>query len=143
MTDYCTVTDIEGWFPGVDFNAGTKLKETKVESMISKKSAYIDSRIGSVYETPITGTSSLLIVQEICEFLVIADVEYVLKTGLGRRGEGIKPIDYREIAMDRLDKLESGESALLDAASKGTDNFKSYNYENSVTTAFEKDEEQW
>lgn len=143
MTDYCEVSDIEGWFPGVVFSASTKVNVEKVESWIAGDSAYIDSRLNARYETPIVGSNSKKIVKEICEFLVIAKVEHVLRTGLGRHSDEIKPMDYRAIAEKRLDKLESGESELLDATAKNSNDFYNDNVANNRSFVFDKDKTQW
>ncbi len=143
MTDYCTVADVEGWFSNTTFSTDTKITLAKVEQIITRKSAYIDDRIGSKYPTPITGTAALTRVKEICEYLVIADVEAVLKKGLGRTGETTRPIDYNKKAEDMITLLETGESTLLDASETRTNEFANYNEDNDIEPLFERDTTQW
>ena len=122
MTDYCTVENTEKWFPGTAFDSETKLKSTQIGEFITGHSAAIDSRINALYETPITGTVALAIVKDICEWMSITDMEAILLSGLGARGENLKPIDYYQRAMDKLDMIESGELDLTDAVKRSAEN---------------------
>lgn len=144
MSNYCTVAQVQGWFKGVTFSTDTNPTLAKVNEIITRKSVYIDTRLDVVYETPITGANSLLLVQEICEFLVIADVEAIMKTGLGRTGDATKPVDYRKLGEDKIKRLETSESALGDAVSRSSNEFANYNEDNSVDDpVFKKDSTQW
>jgi hypothetical protein len=143
MTDYCSITDIEAWFPGVVFTSETKITRTRVEALISRHSATIDSRLHTVYEVPITGTTAAKIVKEICEFLTIADVEDVLNKGIGRRAENITPVNYRQLANTKLDKLETGEITLTDATAKRSYEFHNENESSSIDPKFKRDTTQW
>lgn len=143
VTDYCTEANIEGWFPGVDFSANTKLTAAKVAEFITGNSAYIDGRIAAKYTVPITGTASLLVVKKICEYLTIAECNAVLLAGLGDRGEGNYPIDYNKRALEMLDRIESGELDLPDATAASSDDFYSDNYENDREFTMKKGTRQW
>ena len=143
MTDYCTAANVQKWFPGVTLSTSTKITLAQVEEMITGHSATIDSRLAAVYSTPITGTVSLLIVKRICEYLTIADVEGVLLTGLGSRGENVKPTDYRQLAMDEIDRIESGELILTDATTNRSNDFYNDNNENDREFVMKKGSVQW
>lgn len=144
MTDYCSVNNLEKWLPGVDFSTDTKIKETEVLEFISGHSATIDSRVNALYNTPITGTSALLVVKKICEYMTIADVGPIVIAGFGDRGENATPIDYAKKASDMLDKIESGELDLTDASKRaGANDFYNYNVENSITPKMKKETTQW
>ena len=143
MTDYCTVAQIEVYFPSVTFSTTTKVTLASVEALITTKSLYIDARLNVRYETPITGANSLIIIQEICEWLVISQLEPILKTGLGRRGDAIPPIDYKAKADKKLTEHESSKADLPDASSRSGDEFKNYNEDNEIDPIFERDTDQW
>jgi len=142
VTDYCNASSVEAWFPGVVFSADTKVTATRVAALIARHSAYIDSRLDAVYTVPITGTNALLIVGEICELLTAADVEVVLKSGLGRQSDE-EFIDLRQLAEDKIKKIEEGEISLTDAATKTENDFYNYNEENDIDPIIKRDSEQW
>ena len=143
MTDYCEVSDIEAWFPGIKFSSETKATLTWVGNLISRHSATIDGRLYAKYTVPITGSTALAIVQEICEFLVIADVDEVMNTGIGRGTETSPAVDYRDLANKKLDKLESGELVLIDGSTSTSNDFANYNEDNSIDPIIERDKTQW
>jgi|GEM_PF-5012482 len=143
ITTYCTVSDIEGWFPGVTFSTSTKIKLAKVESLIERHSATIDNRLSKAYTVPITGEYSLSVVKEICEYMTIADVNDIVKQGLGKHSDRQNPTDYRKLAEDKLAAIISGKVELTDANAKESYDFYSYNYSNDVEATIDKDKEQW
>lgn len=143
ITSYCSVTDVQGWFPGVTFGSGTKITDTKVEALIERHSATIDNRLTKKYTVPITGEYSLSLMKEICEFMTVADVNDIVKQGLGKHGDNQRPTDYRAIAENKLKSIEDGTIVLSDASAKSSSDFYSYNYSEDVAATIDKDKTQW
>jgi len=143
MSDYCLVSDIENWFPGVTFdNTTTKISKNFVRNLITRHSAYIDTRLANAYTVPITGSNSLQLVKEICEYFTIADVENILNTGLGRISDLVKK-DYRKLGEQKLKSIENGETELTDAQSNSSSDFYNNNVENSIEFTVKKETKQW
>ena len=141
MTDYCTVANVEARIKGIIFATDTVIKRTEVEGFITGNSAVIDSRINTLYSVPVTGTVSLEIVKKICVYLTLAEIMPVIEQGLSK--EDITTIDYIGRANDMLEKIESGETDLIDASKRTSSNFYNYNVTNSIEPVVEKDETQW
>lgn len=146
MTDYCTKGNVKSRFKKVDFTSATSVTSNDVLGFISIQSAFIDSMLDSKYQTPITGTSSLLICRMICELLVASDVLEILPQSLQEEiikatGETAKMM--RDRAYMILDRLTTGSMSLTDATAKTDNTFYSYNDANSIEPTFEKDTEQW
>jgi phage gp36-like protein len=141
---YCTVEDIEKRFLNIDFTTSTSVSTSDVEAFISLNSAEIDGRLESVYEIPITGTKALLIVQKICEFLTLADVQEILdQKGMGNDDVKTTSQKYREIAEKMLISIENGVLALTDAVSLATDAFINSNNSSNISFVIKKDTRQW
>jgi hypothetical protein len=141
---YCTVEQIEARFLNIDFTTSTSVTTSDVDSFINLNTAEIDGRLESVYETPITGAKSLLIVQKICEFMTRADVQEILdQKGVGEKEGKSVAEKYREVAEKMLDAIEEGVLALTDAVSLATDAFINSNNASSITQVMKKDTRQW
>jgi len=144
MTDYCTVANVEARIKGITFSGSTAITSTEVGDFITTNSAVIDGRLNAVYEVPITGTVSLAIVKKICIYLTLPEVLEVLDDGLGRaKNDETSSIDYRDLANQMLNKLETGELALTDATPKTSNDFFNSNVNDSVEPVMEKDTVQW
>lgn len=140
---YCSVENIQTWFPKVTFDGDTKITPDDIERLIKNNSATIDGSLKDEYDTPISGQYSLAQVQKICEYLTIADVNEIVDRGLGDKGENIKPTDYRSLAMDLLKKISEGDIELIDAVKLTSADFSSFNYDNSIESVIKKDKTQW
>ena len=145
MTDYCTVANVEAKIKGTTFSATTVVKESEVEEFIAYNSAYIDGRLNTVYEVPITGAGALLIMKKICLCLTVPEVQEILGQGLGRLKEGEK--DTKEScpaqAFEMLNQIETGELELPDATAKTANDFYNSNVADGREPTVKKDETQW
>lgn len=147
---YTTNTKVGEEFKNLTFSSSTFPTDTVVTRFISEADAYIDGRLGSIYETPITGTTSLLIIQQISTWLTSARVRYLqqVKTG-SETVKQYKEDDLYKKAMEMLTFICSRALILPDATLlSGGVIWQSEAVENPENNGagdfeFEKNLEQW
>lgn len=143
---YADQDDIEGEFKNADFGAvGSIITPTNISEWIAQEEAVLNGRLGTKYTVPITGTSSLLIVNKISILLVCKRIrnKMTLK-GMdpGKNQDGIE--DERKYANELIDQIIAGTLLLSDASLKTTANgVRSYNVDNDVTPLFDVETDQW
>lgn len=118
---------------------------TKIDGWISQADAYIDSRVGLVYQVPVTGANSLLILKEISIGLVAQRVAYVLEVkSITPKGDQYIPKNLIKQAEDRLKMIANRTLLLSDATEVSTNaGVSSYSSENTITRAFSQSKTQW
>lgn len=143
---YCTVSQIESEFKNITFTVDSSVTISDVERFIEEASAYIDGVLDSVYVTPITGVVSLLIVQQVCIWLVsqrIKDIQ-ALKTSKEPTNQITSELRLDKKAENMLKSIVKDEISLPDAIKdSSTGGVSSYNSRNNITPIFKRDTEQW
>ena len=84
---YTTAAKVKTMFRDIQIDAATGNDETEtavttetVDELIAEHTAFIDGRLSEYYITPITGTTSLVIVGRICKLLVAYDIKLILES---------------------------------------------------------------
>lgn len=120
---YCTNTDVSSEFKDITFSTTTAVKDTEIDAWILQAGSLIDSYVSSKYETPVTGTSSLLLLKMICIWLVKARILSVLsvKTPQDKTKQDPDGPSLLKQAMDLLKLIKSGQLPLVDAIASSSD----------------------
>ena len=144
---YCTIDDIKADFRDIEFSAKAALTEAEIEVFIDEESAYIDSRIGNRYITPITGPNSLLVTKKVCTFLVSARVRAVLEIKVIARVKS-EFRDTSSVVARRPEKMLTdislGHILLIDAPLISAETgISSFNVDNNVVPFFDTTKQQW
>jgi phage gp36-like protein len=143
---YATEAEIESEFKNLTIDTGTAITTATVATYLAQADAEINSRLGVKYETPITGTESLVLIKMIEIWLVKDRVQKAMKvkTGIEKSSQDLGDADYRKQALDLLADLASGKVALSDATLKDSSGgVKSYASSNSVENIFKVGVTQW
>lgn len=141
---YSTYSDVQNEFKNINFTDGL-ITSAKVTEFISQADAYIDGRIGLIYDTPVTGTKSLSILKEISIGLVAQRISYILETkSITPKGDQYIPKNLIEQAEKRLDMIENRRLLLSDASERSTQaGVASYSSSNDVERTFKQGTDQW
>ena len=141
---YSTYSDVQNEFKNINFTDGL-ITSAKVTEFISQADAYIDGRIGLIYDTPVTGTKSLSILKEISIGLVAQRISYILETkSITPKGDQYIPKNLIEQAEKRLDMIENRRLLLSDANERSTQaGVASYSSSNDVERTFKQGTDQW
>jgi len=75
---YCVYTDVVNEFKSLDITSGI-ITSAKITEMIAQADAYIDGRAGLIFQIPIVGTTSLLILKQISIGLVADRLANILR----------------------------------------------------------------
>ena len=76
---YCSVQDIEAYYNNVKFDCNGYVDGDECNSFISQDTALINAYIKKKYSLPITDASDLLILQMICEMLVVGKIDDIIR----------------------------------------------------------------
>ncbi len=99
---YTTVAQVKSMFRSLKIeSANTAVITSEVDGWISAQDAIIDAKLGSYYETPITGTESLKIIELISRY----KVAHIIKTVL-------------ELSQPNSDKTQEGQTNLDEKANE-------------------------
>lgn len=72
---YCAVSDVQPFFPQVQFNAQTPVTLTDVTALCNVEIPnYIDRRLSKFYQVPITGSNSLQLLNTVAKKLVASEI---------------------------------------------------------------------
>ena len=146
---YCAVSDIQADFKALVFTTTSIVTSTAVTGFINEASALIDSFVGGRYQTPITGTSALLLMSLYCRTLVadrirsIIEVKQQTNTDANqntRQAGGLSTSQVLKALQDIRDNNTILNDAPLKLAGAG---FYSNNYNNGVNPVFRKNRKQW
>lgn len=144
---YCTNTEVQNECKGLDYNSSSAITTTKVDAFIGQADAYIDSRLGLRYVTPITGAGALLVVKMISTYLVADRVQSILKTltGNAQRDQNNIPEDTLGKKAERMIKaILAGEMTLSDATLvSSSEGVHSTTYDDEIEHTFEQGVDQW
>jgi phage gp36-like protein len=154
MSAYCTTSDIEAEIKALDLSASNAIPTTaQVTAFIDQESARIDSYLTTRYDTPITGTESLLFLKVICISLVAWRVSEIISTRKtqqlpnGMISQDVSLATAYKRAIKDLEALRKGDMSLPDEDAKnsaaGKSLFASDNLDNSYEANFDVGTKQW
>lgn len=141
---YSLNADVIDEFKSIDTTNG-KITTAKIDEWISQADAYIDGRVGLIYDTPVTGANSLSILKWISIGLTAQRIAQVLATkSITPKGEQCIPKDLIKEAEFKLGLIANRKLILDDATEKSsTSGVSSYTGENTVNRAFDQSKQQW
>ncbi len=141
---YSLYTDVVNEFKNIDITNGV-ITETKINEFISQADAYIDGRIGLIYQTPVTGTNSLLILKKISIGLTAQRIANILELkSVVAEGDQAIPKDLIAEAKEDLQLIVDRGLLLSDADEvTTTGGVSSYTGENTVERTFQQGTQQW
>jgi phage gp36-like protein len=141
---YADPSQIQSEFKDVTFDADSAVTDTEVTRFLEEADAEIDINLCGLYETPITGTTALVVVRMISIWLVKDRVSEILLVKTGRpendQDGGSRP---GERAREMLKNLAKGTLQLKDATPANPYAVRSYTAQNSVEFVFDADKVQW
>lgn len=144
---YCTETQVQEEFKGLDLTAsGQAVTTAKVTRFIAEADAEIDSKVGMVYTTPITGANSLIVMRSISIALVADRIRAIMevKTAPQSTSQGGRRDGNAAWARDLLDKIVSGRAILSDATKISSgDGVSAYAVNAGLEHTLEKGTDQW
>jgi len=142
---YCVVADVQAEFKGITFSNGTAVTTARVEAFITQADAFINSRIGLVYQTPVSSGDGLEVLKEISIKLVSHRIKKILevKTGGTQADQGEVANDRKE-AIEMLNQIVVKELALAGATLLDSKlGITSYADDNDEEYTFKKGVNQW
>ena len=141
---YSTNADVSKEFKNIDITEGL-IDTGRINGYIVQADAYINGRIGLIYETPVTGTESLAILKEISIGFVAQRIAFILETkSITPKGDQAVPKDLATEAKERLQMIVDRELLLSDATELSTESgVKSFTSSNVVERKFLINTEQW
>lgn len=141
---YSLNSDVIDEFKNIDTTNG-RITTAKIDEWIDQADAYIDSRIGLIYETPVTGTESLKVLKHISIGLVAQRISYILDTkSISPKGDQAVPKDLIAEAKEKLEMIVDRKMLLSDATEATAHaGVKSYTGSNDVTRKFKQSIDQW
>jgi len=141
---YSLNSDVIDEFKSLDTTNGV-IDTTKIDEWIDQADAYINGRIGLLYETPVTGTESLKVLKQISIGLVAQRIVHILETkSITPKGDQAIPKDLITEAKEKLQMIVDRLLLLSDATERSTEQgVRSYTEENTVTRKFDQTKDQW
>ena len=147
---YAVASDIQSEFKKLDLSSSKSVTTAEVTEFILQTSADMDMKLAVRYETPVTGTQSLLILKKIAISLVAFRIANILN--LKREvpipdGRVVQTLNYTseyKEAQKTLDQIFKGDVILPDASELSSNTgIASYNAQNSILPEWELDTKQW
>jgi len=140
---YSTNQNVQDEFKSINVTDG-KITTTKIDTMITQADAYINGRIGLVYEVPVTGSESLEILKEISIGIVVQRISRILELkSITPKGDQYIPKDLIKKAEDRLQMIVDRLLLLSDATEIAVAGVSSYSNSNEVIRCFDQAKQQW
>lgn len=142
---YAALSDVQAEFPHITFNSTTKVKDVDVTRFCDEADAEIDSKLYARYQTPITGTQSIVLMRMLEIWIVKDRIQALLqvKSPDPKTDQGGQ-MGLRDRAMKKLDALASGAESLTDAPVRNPSNgVKSYTNDNEIDHVFQQGVTQW
>lgn len=142
---YSLEADIQSEFKDIDFaDADSKVTSAEVTAFITQADAFIDSKVGLRYDTPVTGVESLKILKTISIWLVADRVSKVLRIKSNVPETETAEKSLRDMALEMLEDISKGLLLLSDATLKSSGSgFSSYANTEDLSYTFKKGESQW
>jgi hypothetical protein len=149
---YCTTDQVAEEFKDLTFGDGSSgsspITSDRVDRFCQEASAYIDGRIGLLYTTPVSSTTSpnsYLILQQIAALLVGRRLKPILKVQSAaptnsQEGKAASELDPDKMLQEIVDQ----KTLLADAVSRdSTGGVNSFAAGNGVVHTFKRDTRQW
>lgn len=142
---YSTVANIQSEFKSLVVNSTSSVTTTEVEDFIAQSDAYIDSKLGLIYQTPITGAVALLVAKQLSIWITTQRIKNIMqvKTGFTETDQDSNS-DFKKLADDMIADILAKKMTLQDATllSSG-DGVKSFTVDNDIVSTFDATEKQW
>lgn len=147
---YAAYTDVQNEFKSVDFtDADAAVTSTEVTEFIAEEEAKINQTIANKYTTPVSDSTSVLILKAIS----IAFVAYRVASILDLVSQNPLPDSdakqqlnygsaYRN-AQKFLEQIRTGKINLSSDDMNADQGINDYNYANDISPTFERDADQW
>lgn len=143
---YCTYANVASEFKNTTFSATSPVTDTEVTDIITQTDAEIDARLSTVYQTPITGASSIILLKTISIYISAARVSKIIeiKTGESDKDQP-RRVEERLAAEKMLQDIIKGVLPLVDATKKvSTGGVRSYTSDNTcIKPVFDVTKDQW
>jgi len=141
---YCSVTEVASEFKDISFDADSSITETEIEDFIDQESAFIDAKIAEKYETPVTGTSALLVLKKICIAVVAYRAKLILAVKTGEDSVDQETRANYQMVSKMISDIAAGKTVLSDATrATAHDGFASYNSDQLIEPVFDVTSQQW
>lgn len=143
---YATVTQVASEFKGITFSASTAVTDTEVSSFIEQADAMINGYVSARYDTPVSGSASLAILQMICIWLVKSRILSILsvKTPQDKTKQDPDGPSLFKQAIDMLKDIRSGKLVLPDATLSGLEGgMTSFLMNEDIDYDFKVDQDTW
>jgi hypothetical protein len=144
---YCTAADIQKDFPGVVFNATSKVKLSDIDDFIVDADNLINTYAAGKYAIPINGPISLGIVKFYSRSLVADKIATILQIKQGTNqmaNQNVRSGLSTKDIIKLLEKLPTEDSLLIDAdPSLDGGGINTFNRKNAVKPEFEKSVRRW
>lgn len=146
---YATNAQVASEFKNITFSATSSITLDEVDRFIEEADAYIDSKLSQKYVTPITGTTSLILVRQISVWLAAQRVKDIMrvKSGATEKDQGVGKTKIRrldDMAKEMLSDILNDKLELPDASLKDTsEGVYSYVYHNNIDHKFDMENDQW
>lgn len=143
---YCLASDVTKEFKSLDTTATDAIiTSSKITGWIAQADAYIDGRLGTIYEVPVTAAGPLLILKTISIGIVAQRIARILETkSITPKGDQYIPKDLIKEAKETL-KMIIDKEIILSGVDRVTSHsgVASYSGSNEVEREFCLDSEQW
>lgn len=142
------ISEIEGFFPNMEFNEKTSPTSFQVESWISEATALIYGSISDLYAIPVTDENDLEILKIPARAYVLEYVKFIAGQSLNNILDKKETQRHKAVNLGTfqyyIDLLKS-ESLRLVNSTKVADEVlgRSYNASNSVVPEFDFSEDNW
>lgn len=142
---YATVANVTSEFKNITFSVSSPVTTAEVERFIEEADAHIEGVLSQKYVTPITGTTSLIIVRQISIWLVVQRVKDILAVKSGNQSANQEQGERLDnLAKDMLKDIIDENILLSDATLlDNSDGAFDYNSNNNITQTFKAGEDQW
>lgn len=144
-TALCLVTDVQAYYPGVTFSAGTHPTDTEVTAWIGRATSIIYGVLSVYYTVPVADTADdYPFLKDLCIEYVKDEVNYILgknRVGAVQNGTIVPRQANHGSFFGKLNLLQTGEMRLPSLTP--TNKYVSYNASNEVEFEGNKMEVLW
>jgi hypothetical protein len=141
---YSDLAQVQAEFKDITFDVNTPVTPAEVDRFLEEASAYINSRLGLLYQTPVLGTQAAIVLRTIETYLVKSRILSIMKVKAGIGVAEQESDDPGSQGLRMLDEIISGKLTLTDAQIlTGAAGVRSYSYENDIPHVFDVTKTQW
>ncbi len=141
---YASVEEVVSEFKDLEVGTGTSVTDSEIGRFIDEADAYINSKLGLVYQVPITAPEAFPILRMIEVYLIKARINSILEIRSGQEEIVQNGINNAEVANKMLDNLVAGimvlPGAIMITSKAGV---SSYSHENNIEHVFDVTRTQW